>query len=61
MSIINETNQCCHDVDIKFLNGSYISFCKKCGKILDIYTEITNVGSLPTTTITPGYVQNYLA
>ena len=33
-TIIENKDNCNHQVEIKFVNGEYISYCNKCGKIL---------------------------
>lgn len=30
-----KANQCNHNIDVKMVNGDYVSFCTKCGAILD--------------------------
>lgn len=32
-------NSCQHDIDVKMVNGTMVSFCKKCGKIFSQQTS----------------------
>ena len=32
---IENKDNCNHQVEVKFVNGEYISYCTKCGKILN--------------------------
>lgn len=38
-----ETNFCCHNFQVNFVNGEYISVCTRCGKIGDRFSNPTTL------------------
>ena len=41
----NKVKQCKHNVKLAFNNDEIISYCEKCGKILDRYVKVKNTSS----------------
>lgn len=55
----NKVKQCKHNVKLAFNNDEIISYCDKCGKILDRYVKVNgNINyyyTYPSTTPNPNY------
>lgn len=39
LSPYTEMNSCCHNFQVNFVNGEYISVCTRCGKIGDTFSK----------------------
>lgn len=43
----NKVKQCKHNVKLAFNNDEIISYCDKCGKILDVYKKVSQYTTSP--------------
>lgn len=53
LNISESNNKCNHSFDVKLINGNYITYCTKCGKIGD-----SSQAPMPNFTNTPGIINH---